>query len=156
MKNRLPTGDHRVIEAREPDPAQERAQAGQQQRPRLLQSRAMAGSKAERRCVDRCRLSEKVQWSTGDSRYVSTVLDISEGGIRMACGECAVQLFQRIKLFIPLPSEDHLSKEMFYVEGVVVWKNACELGVSFLSPDKETVQKLRAYIQLARAIYDDA
>lgn len=117
-----------------------------QEKPQRLKTRPPTDTSEERRISDRCDLNETVQWSLGNLRHSSQVLDISEGGMRLSRGVQAVPLFQKIKIFIPLPSTERGHKKMCFVEGVIVWKNKRELGVSFLPPPKDVVTKLRSYI----------
>ncbi len=83
-----------------------------------------------RRVNERITYDRQVQWLADKERYNSTVLDISESGLRLTCDK-PVKLHTQVRVFIPLPAGEHTTRQMYLLEGVVVRSEDDEVGIFF-------------------------
>jgi hypothetical protein len=85
------------------------------------------------------------RWSIGTLQGRCQLLDVSEAGLRLRCERASLRLYGRITLTFPLPSlQDPGQEELCRVQGVVVWIEEREAGVSLIDPPAEVQARLRA------------
>ena len=101
----------------------------------------------ERRRARRGPLLASLRWSIGKLRGEGQLLDVSPAGLRISSTR-PVRLYSRIELWLPLPA--HVAGEdsqVFELQGVVVWVQGDQAGVSLIDPPDEVQARLEALVE---------
>jgi hypothetical protein len=100
----------------------------------------------DRRRVVRVPLPGHLQYVHEGEVRRESVVDISEGGLRL-------QLFEpppvraRLKLFLPLPRSDRGASSLCFLEGEVVWQSEDGAGIAFSDPSAESLSRVRSFVR---------
>lgn len=106
----------------------------------------MATAPSERRETFRVLLDTVVQLRLGDRILQAQLLDISEGGLRIAGGAGFAEATP-VTVFLPMPYRDGSKRRLHLASGSVVWRDEeGGAGICFDDLPDETRGQIRDYV----------
>lgn len=106
----------------------------------------MATAPSERRESSRVSLDTIVQLRLGDEIRQAQLLDIGEGGLRIATGTRFAEQTP-VTVFLPMPRQETGKRRLHLASGSVVWSDEeREAGICFDALPAETLGQIRDYV----------